>query len=164
MKTAKKVFGVVAALAIGGFVFISGLKDYRESRHLQAENKTATAKVLDERTSYRSKGRTKYFLTVEFQTDQNQTINKEVLVNHDTQRAGTASKATIVHYLPSNPEIFQAGEKVELRWSNLIIGSIILICGVITVFSFRHTHKPQESLQSQSDLSDQNEEAPRKAA
>ena len=165
MKTGKKVFGVVAALVIGVFVLILGIKEFRDSRRLRAENKGVTAQVLDHRTAYRSKGRTRYYLTVEFRTEQNQTIRKEVQVDQDTQSAGKAAKAISVHYLPSDPEIFQAGETVELRWYNLAIGSVILICGLVGIVSFR---RPESGVSDNkvvnTDLSSEREESTRKAA
>ena len=168
MKTGKKVFGVVAALAIGGFIFVGGLRDFRESSQLRADHKTAVGKVLDDRTAYRSKGRTKYYLTVEFQTDQNKSVTTEVLVNREAHRAGAASKTTTVHYLPSNPEICQAGDNVKLHWSNLLLGSLISICGVIGVLFFNRSEtqeQPVDTLNKDADanLSSQSAE-PRKAA
>jgi hypothetical protein len=169
MKTAKTLFGIVAALAIGGFILAEGVRDYRDSQRLKAESKTTPGKVLDHRTAYRSKGRTKHYLTVEFQTDQNQTITQEVLVNKDTHRAAASSGTTTVHYLPSNPAICQAGEKIESPVKSIIIGSLILVCGLIgIVYLIRPAKKEltgqKISSDPNADLSNQHEEPPRKAA
>src|SRR5262245_43487284 len=134
MKTGKKLFGIIAALLIGAFLLWDGIKDFRNSRRLKADHKTAVGKVIDERTVYSRKGRTRYYLTVQFQTEQNQSVTREVRVDSDVHRAGASSGSANVYYLPSDPQICQAGNEIETEWTNMAIGSLILFAELSASF------------------------------
>jgi hypothetical protein len=72
---------------------------------------------------------------VEFRTEANQTVTHKIQVNSDTHQAGVSSGTVRVHYLPSNPEICQAGEQVESKWGMAAGGAGFLALGIFLIFS-----------------------------
>ncbi len=129
MRTAKALFFALAGLVAGGLVFHSGLRKFKETRQLKREGAVVEAKVVDERTRYRSKGRSRHYLTVEFSPTPNQTVTREIQVDDDTHSQGATDGRVQVHYLPSNPEILRAGTAVEIEFGDMLLGGFILACG-----------------------------------
>ena len=78
MSTAKRFLLGFAAILLGGVLLFNGVREYRQGRRLQSEGQSVTAKVVDERTVYRTKGRSRYYLTVEFETEDRQSITREL--------------------------------------------------------------------------------------
>lgn len=136
MHTAKKILMIMGVVAAGGYLFVMGLREFRGSRRLAAEGKATLAEVVDERTRYRSKGRTKYYLTVAFQTEDKQAIRREVQVDYDTFSAGRTGSVT-VHYLPGEPTVLQAGDAVETKFGNALLGAFVLGCGLLWLVRFK---------------------------
>lgn len=147
MRTAKALLFALAGLVAGGLVFHSGLRKFQETRALKREGATVEAKVIEERTRYRSKGRTRYYLTVEFQAANRQTVQRETEVDYDTHSQGAAQKLVNVHYLPSNPEIVRAGPTVETEFGDLLLGGFIIACGIGSFLFMRRPETREELAQ-----------------
>lgn len=144
MRTAKALLFALAGLVAGGLVFHSGLRKFQETRALKREGATVEAKVIEERTRYRSKGRTRYYLTVEFQAANRQTVQKETEVDYDTHSQGAAQGVVSVHYLTSNPEILRAGPTVETEFGDLLLGGFIIACGIGSFLFMRRPETREE--------------------
>jgi hypothetical protein len=144
MNTAKKLLFIVGAFALGGLFLITGLHEFRQSRRLAAEGKTTVARVVDERTVYRSKGRSRYYLTVEFETAAKQFITQEVKVDYSTHSAGSTARSVKVHYLPSDPLVLQAGDAVETRFEDILFGLLFVGAGVVLAVFYKQPATRQE--------------------
>lgn len=137
MRTVKVLFFALVGLVAGGFLFSSGYREFSETRQLQRDGATIEAKVVDERTRYRGKGRTRYFLTVEFRTLAASPVIQETEVDYDTHAQGTAQGHVLVHYLPADPTILRAGRTVSTEFGNLLLGAFIVGCGGVSLLFIR---------------------------
>ncbi len=131
MKRSKKYFAVAIAIVMGGIFLSTGIGEYRESKRLATKGVSAVAKMLDERTFYRSKGRSRYYLTVEFETRSKETVTRELQVSREIHSAGVAADSVRIHYLPDHLGVIQAGPEVQIQWTNLAIGIFFLGSGAL---------------------------------
>jgi hypothetical protein len=117
---------LVAAL-IGGPVFIfSGITEYKNSKALKADGKAIVAQVVNGEETVGRKGRRKYWLTVAFAPESGASVNETASVSSTLFQQAMADRSVKLTYLPSNPHIFQFGEKVETRTGSIIFGSLVL--------------------------------------
>jgi hypothetical protein len=144
MKTGKKILFIVVAFVFGGLFLVTGIHEFRQSRRLAAEGKTTPARVVDERTEYRSKGRTRYYLTIEFETASKQSITQEVKVDYSTHSAGAAARSVKVHYLPSDPTVLQAGDTVETEFEDIVFGLLFVGGGVVLIVFYKQPASREE--------------------
>lgn len=144
MRIAKVLFFALVGLVAGGFLFTSGYREFSETRQLQRNGATIEAKVLDERTRYRGKGRTRYFLTVEFQTPERAQVTQEAEVDYDTHAQGAAQGHVLVHYLPADPTILRAGQTVATEFGNMLLGVFIVGCGGVSLLFIRQPSNRKE--------------------
>jgi hypothetical protein len=144
MRTIKVVFFALVGLVAGGFLFSSGYREFSETRQLQRDGATIEAKVVDERTRYRGKGRTRYFLTVEFQTPTRAEVVQETEVDYDTHSQGAATGHVLVHYLPTSPSVLRAGQTVSTEFGNLLLGAFIVGCGGVSLLFIRQPSTRKE--------------------
>lgn len=144
MRIVKVVFFALAGLVAGGFLFKSGYREFSETRQLQQEAATIEAKVVDERTRYRGKGRTRYYLTVEFQTPTRAPVVQETEVDYDTHSQGAATGHVLVHYLPTSPNVLRAGPKVTTEFGNMLLGAFIVGCGGVSLLFIRQPSNRKE--------------------
>lgn len=133
MSTAKRFLLGLAAILLGGVLLFNGVREYRQSRRLQTEGRSVTAKVVDERTAYRSKGRSRYYLTVEFETGDRQAVTRELQVSRSTHTDGVAARSIKVHFLPNDLSVIQGGPSVEIPWAAAPLGLLILGGGVLLI-------------------------------
>lgn len=144
MRTIKVVFFALVGFIAGGLVFKGGWREFRETRQLKKEAVTVQAKVVEERTRYRSKGRSRYYLTVEFNTPAGGLVRKETEVNYDTHSQGAADGQVPVHYLPTDPAILRAGPSVSTEFGNMLLGGFILVCGGVSLLYIRQPANRKE--------------------
>jgi hypothetical protein len=135
MHAIKKGFLIMLVLVGGAYLFVTGIREFRGSRRLAAEGKSTTATVVNDRLGYRHKS-VSYYLTVEFQTEAQLGIHQELEVDYDTYSAGRKGWIT-VHYLPGDPAICQAGNSVETKFGNALMGAFILGCGLLWLIRFK---------------------------
>lgn len=133
MRTTKAVLFGLAAILLGGVLLFNGVREYRQSRRLQTEGQSVTATVVDERTVHRTKGRSRYYLTVEFETEARQAITRELKVSRSTHTDGVADRSIKVHFLPNDLSVIQGGPSVDVSWASIPFGLLILGGGVVLI-------------------------------
>ena len=133
MKSAKKALLPLSALLAAACLLIQGLAEFRDTRRLLSEGARATGKVVDGRTVYRPRGRTRYYVTVEFGTPAGQSFRREIQVDDNTHRQGRDEGEVTVWYLPAAPEVCQAGARPQHDVSNLVLGGLLFVVGVFLV-------------------------------
>ena len=148
MKTAKKFIAVAIALVAGGLFLNTGIREYRASKRLAKEGKATLARVVDDRTVYRSKGRSRYYLTVEFESEGSRAVAQELQVSRSIQTAGLTAKSVTVHYLPDDLSVCQVGPSVEVQWTNAAFGLFILGCGVVLIVFYKQPASREELAES----------------
>lgn len=118
---------LLLAALIGGPVFIfSGITEYKNSKALKAEGKAIVAQVVNGEETVGRKGRRKYWLTIAFAPEKGGSVNETTSVSSSVFQQAMADRSIKLTYLPSNPRVFQLGEKVETRTGSIIFGSLVL--------------------------------------
>ena len=151
MSTAKRILLGFAAILLGGVLLFNGVREYRQSRQLQTEGQSVTAKVVDERTVHRTKGRSRYYLTVEFETEDRQAVTRELKVSRSTHTDGVAARSIKVHFLPNDLSVIQGGLSVEIPWIALPLGLLILGGGVLRIGIGEPEHQGRPAVENQFD-------------
>jgi len=123
----KRILVFLAALIGGPVLIVCGIGEYKDSKQLQAQGKTITAKVTKAEETVSRKGRHKYWLTIEFQPEQGSAQTATSQISSDRFSRAVADKAISLVYLPSNPRVFQFGEKAETRYGSVVFGSVLLV-------------------------------------
>jgi hypothetical protein len=141
---------LLAGLIGGPALIVTGIGQYKDSKRLLAEAKATTAFVMKGEQTRSRKGRRNYYLTVLFKPEQGDAVTKRVSVGSDLYSQAVNDKVVKVNYLPSDPGIFQLGEKVETRTSSMITGSLLLFAalgvGGYKWFSRSSKDQPAEQL------------------
>jgi hypothetical protein len=154
MNRSKKIFAIVAALVLGPAMIYVGAREFLSSRKLAREGRETTARVVDQERSHRRKGGTKYYLTVTFEPEQGQATTRRLEVDHSVYEEGGQAGAVLVHYLPSDPKVCQAGAEVETKFGLLLIGFLILGAGGYLVLFFKQPVDDREAAQAIADQVD----------
>jgi hypothetical protein len=144
MEKVKKIFATIALLVLGTVFLVKGIESWRDSRRLAAEGKTTEGKVVDDEIRRGRRGSRTYYLTVQFRTESNQSVTRKITVDSDTHQAGVSSGAVKVHYLPTAPEICQAGAQVETKWGMAAGGAAFLVMGIFLLRSFKQPGSRKE--------------------
>jgi hypothetical protein len=129
MSKGKAILGGLVALAVGGFLIYSGVKEYRNSKRLVNEGKSAEAKVNDKDMTTGRKGRRSYYLAVQFKTEAGQPVEKRVQVSSGDYDSANVGGTVPVHYLADDPSICQVGNKAEVKWTKFVIGAFLAVVG-----------------------------------
>ena len=129
----KNLLLIGLAFTVGPWLTWCGVRDFRNSQHLAAEGKSATAKVLDQSVGFRSRGGNRYYLGVQFQTEAGQSVLQRVQVSHETYSAASPGGKVALRYLPAQPSICAVGAPVSTWWGNWLSGGFLLGCGVALV-------------------------------
>jgi len=124
------------ALIGGPILIVTGIGEYRNSKKLMAEGKTTTASVLKWDETRSRKGRHNYYLTVLFKPENGQEMTRRTSVSSDVFAKGVAEQTVKVHYLPSDPAIFQLGETVHTQTGSITAGSLFFL-GAIGVLGYK---------------------------
>jgi hypothetical protein len=135
MSKAKKFLVVAGAAVLGVTMIFFGIKEYRNSKKLQAEGKQTVGTVTDNEVRRGRKGRKSYYLTVTFKTEASTVVEKRKSVSRglfdDASQAGTVP----VTYLPSDPNVCAFGPKVKTEWVGLVVGFGALVVSGVVGFS-----------------------------
>jgi hypothetical protein len=129
MKRSKAILGGLVALAVGGFLVYTGVKEYRNSKRLVNEGKSAEAKVNDKDMTTGRKGRRSYYLAVQFKTEAGQPVEQRVQVSSGDYDSASVGGTVPVHYLADDPSICQVGNKAEVKWTTFVIGAFLAVVG-----------------------------------
>jgi hypothetical protein len=117
---------LIAALIAGPVCIFTGVKEFKNSKALQAQGKVTLAQVVDGEERVSRKGRRSYSLTVSFAPEGRGLVTEKRSVSRDVYEAAAQTRTTKVVYLPSNPTVFQFGEKAETKTGLIIFGSLVL--------------------------------------
>jgi len=144
MSQAKKAFAIVVALLAGPVLIYFGAREFQNSRKLADDGKATVAKVVDHARRTGRRGRSSYYLSVAYKTASGQVLTERLKVNRTLHDRAVATGTVKLHYLPSNPAICQAGEKVETKFGTLVIGVLMLGGGVWLLLFYRQPLDQQE--------------------
>lgn len=142
MKT--KIQCIVIAFILGPFLVYLGIQQIQTAKRLNAEGKPATAKVVDGGIKVSFK-RTQYYLTVEFSTEDQQTVIKELKVSYDQFQTGRDSRRLPVRYLPAEPETCAVGEQAEAEYLMLVVGVLVIGGGIFLIVMIRMPTSTEEA-------------------
>ncbi len=142
---AKKILTIVIGLVAGVWLTIYGGKQLVNCKRLATRGKTTTGHVTDmtDWVSGRFHRHT-YYLTVDFQPDGGAAINEKVMVSHETYESTGIGGTVKVFYLAEDPTICAAGEKVDMRYSNVLWGIGVLAVAVYLIKTFNHPGSLEE--------------------
>jgi hypothetical protein len=129
MKRTKAILGALVALAVGGFFIFLGVKEYRTSKRLVNEGKTAVAKVTDKDVSVGRKGRRSYYVSVEFKAEGGQEVDERLRVSSSEYDTATVGGTVPVQYLADDPSTCQIGNQAKVKWSTFAIGAVLAVVG-----------------------------------
>src|SRR6185369_12497745 len=99
----KNIFLIVVAFGLGAWLVRCGVKDYQNNNRLLAEGKAVSAEVLDRVVKPGTRSESRYYLTVQFQTATDQSVQKRVRVNKAEYLKSAAETTVTLRYLPSDP-------------------------------------------------------------
>jgi hypothetical protein len=122
MSKSKKILVVGGAFLLGAIFVVTGWFELQNSRKLAAEGKAVTAEVMRKDIKHGRKGRRSYYLNVAFKTDSGSQTEQRVQVSSSQFDDVGAGSSVPVHYLPADPSVCQVGDKVETKWSGLLVG------------------------------------------
>ena len=129
MSRAKAILGGLAAVAVGGFLVYTGVKEYRNSKRLVKEGKAAVAQVTDKDMSTGRRGRKSYYLAVQFKTEAGQPVDERLQVSSGDYDSATVGGTVPVQYLVDDPSVCQVGNKAEVKWTTFALGAFLAAVG-----------------------------------
>ena len=129
MSRSKALLGGLAAVAVGGFLIYTGVKEYRNSKRLVKEGKAAIAQVTDKDMSTGRRGRKSYYLAVQFKTEAGKPVEERVQVSSSDYDSATVGGSVPIQYLADNPSVCQVGNKAEVKWTTFAIGAFLSVVG-----------------------------------
>ena len=133
---------------LAGPLFINvGIKDYKDSKALQANGKIITAQVTDGEERVSRKGRRSYWLTVSFTPEgRREAHTQKASVSSDVYARAGQERTIEVTYLPSNPTILRLSDKVRTETGMFIVGCLILLATVgYMVYLWRTLQTPKQA-------------------
>jgi hypothetical protein len=145
MNKAKKILAIVGAFVAGVLFIIYGGRELINSRKLADRGKATTGHVTDmyDWVSGRLRHHT-YYLTVNFQPESGSAVSKKITVSEGTYESTGIGGTVKVFYLAEDPTICAAGEKVDMRYGNLLWGIGVLAIAVYLIKTFNHPSTLEE--------------------
>jgi hypothetical protein len=134
MNKAKRLLIVAGAAIFGVILLVVGFKEYRQSKKLQSEGKTAVGAVTDASIQRGRKGRRSYYLTVNFQTEAGAAVEQRKRVSSSVYDEARQAGTVPVTYLASDPKVCAFGPKVSTKFGSLIAGVVALAVGGFAAF------------------------------
>jgi len=153
MSKGKAILGGLGALAVGGFLIYSGVKEYRNSKRLVNEGKSVVANVTDKDMTTGRKGRRSYYLSVEFKPEAGQAVQQRVQVSSGDYDSANVGGTVPVQYLADNPSVCQVGNKAQVKWTTFAIGAFLAVVGGFGVVR-RASHGAENSTQASAETAD----------
>lgn len=126
MKKLKKWLVIAGAGLLGVFFLVFGVKEFRQSKKLQAEGKQVAGVVTDGETQRGRKGRRSYYLTVSFKTEEGATMSERKKVSRSLFNEASEARTVPVTYLPSDASVCTFGPKVDTQFG-LLIGGVVAL-------------------------------------
>jgi len=122
MSKFKQILLVGGAVLFGGLFVVTGWFEYRDTKKLASEGKAVVAQVLEKDIERGRRGRKSYYVSVQFKTESGATVQQRLRVSSSQYDAASPGGTVPAHYLPNDPTVCQVGEKVEAKWSGILIG------------------------------------------
>ena len=130
-----KKFAIAGATALVGVVLlVTGFKEFRQSKKLQAEGKQVSGAVTDTDIQKGRKGRRSYYLTVNFNTEAGETYEARKSVSRSLFEEASEARTVPVVYLPSDPKVVTFG-KADTEFGGMIVGVVALVLGGVIGFA-----------------------------
>ena len=126
----KKVLSFLFLIIIGGGLTYTGYNEWQDSKKLAAKGKSTIGKVTHHYTHKARKGSRKYNLVVAFETENQEARKKTIRVDSSVYYSASSRGTVQVHYLPNDPDVVQAGSKVEIEYGSFVLGLVFLGFGV----------------------------------
>lgn len=145
MSKSKKILVVGGAFLLGAVLVVTGWAELRNSRKLAAEGKAVTAEVVSKDIRHGRKGRRSYYLNVGFKTESGAQTEQRVQVSSSQFDSVSQGGSVPVHYLPGDPSVCQAGDKVETKWNGLLVGFGSWAVAAFLAFAKPDDNSPAES-------------------
>ncbi len=153
MKKTKSILFILGAFALAIFLGIVGVRELIHSKQLAARGKTVTGHVVDGEDDVSGRMHTHtYYLTVNFKPDAGNPITKKVKVNHTTYEAANVGGPIKVWYLPEDPTICAAGEKVDIRYGTIFLAVVFVGFGIFLIVTFNSADKTAERIEKQASI------------
>src|SRR6266571_1867558 len=127
----KSIVLIALAFSLGSWLLYSGANNWHNNNLLLSEGKPAAAQVLDRTVRSGGKGGTRYYLSVQFQTDAGQSVQRRVRVNKGQYNASDKGATVTLRYLAADPAICAVGEPVPLWRGQLFSAGLLLLSGGI---------------------------------
>ena len=124
----RSVLFIILGLLAGPLLIKCGIKDYKDSKALQANGKLITAQVTDGEERVTRKGRRSYWLTVSFLPEgYKEPLSQKRSVSSDVYKRAGDERTIKLTYLPSNPVVLRLSEKVSTEVGLFIGGCLVLL-------------------------------------
>jgi len=111
---------------MGLFLLYFGVSEFFETKSLQSKGKSTTGEITDTEERSGRRGRVKYYLSVNFRTEQGQQISSRARVPKAVFDQAAHSRKVNVTYLPEAPEVHRFGPDVTNDFVGLGAGVLIL--------------------------------------
>ena len=119
---------LILGLLTGPLFITSGIKQYKDSKALQAHGKVTTAQVTDGEERVGRRGSRSHWLTVSFTPEgRRDVITQRRSVSSDVYARASQERTIKLTYLPSNPTILRLRDKVGTQTGTFISGCLILL-------------------------------------
>ena len=132
-KLKKWAIAGVAAL-FGVVLLVTGFKEFRQSKKLQAEGKQVSGVVTDTDVQRGRKGRRSYYLTVNFKTEDGNAYEARKSVSKALFTEAAEAGSVPVVYLPSDPTVVMLG-KADTKFAGLVGGLVALVVAGVVGFA-----------------------------
>jgi hypothetical protein len=129
----KKWLTILGGILLGAFLAFEGGTELLNSRKLATEGQSVRGTITEaEQHKSRRLRIPSYYLTVEFKpAGEAEAWVERIEVSKATYQAAKDGGEVTVHYLADNPSVCAAGETVDLKYGNLLLGA-----GVIAITLF----------------------------
>ena len=126
MRNLKRLIAILGGGIVGLFLLYFGVREFFETKSLQSSGKSTTGEVTDVQERSGRRGSRKYYLDVNFRTEQGQQISSRAEVKKAVYDQAAHSRRVNVTYLPGKPEVHRFGPDVTNDFANLGVGVLVL--------------------------------------
>jgi hypothetical protein len=146
MKKTKSILIIIGSFLLAIFLGVVGVRELIQSKQLIARGKSVTGHVVNGEDDVSGRLHTHtYYLTVNFEPEQGDAVTKKVKVNHTTYDNSNIGGPVKVWYLPDDPTVCAAGEKVETRYGNIVMAVVFVGIGIFLIITFNKPANADEA-------------------
>ncbi len=136
MAKSKKILAIVVLFLMGPAFIYWGAREFINSCLLKDHGKM-TVGTATEKWSHRRRFSTTYYVKVQFRTGAGQLCTESFEVSRKEYDRVASDPAVTVYYLADDPKVCAAGDAVELKFSNILWGVVMLGGGVFLLIYFK---------------------------